>query len=208
MVGGTTGTGAIYPLLSAGKFEIYSSSSNDSYTGTHLKSVKIEGLLGDYSPYSEVLNLNGTTPVETIADFIHVTKMIPIESGNGNVAGTITVRRKSDNQSYCMSSSNESIDGWFMCPSGYIALLNHVSITTTTSGGSVHLRVVRKGRTIYEIPFKFHGQNSMIFSEFSGVILNEGDSCYWMQTNDANTQINTGFLLADITCQVINPIMV
>jgi hypothetical protein len=200
MIGGST-TGTVLPLTTAGKFEIFSGNVNDTVLGSGLRTVLIEGLNNDYEPISEQIDLDGTSAVELVNDYIHVVSAKPVDVGASLAPeGTVIVRRKSDNQPYCSITVNANNDGWFMCPKGYRAVLNHIALTAGNKNGSIRFRIVRKGRTATEVPLRFDNQDAFILPNFVGPILLEGDSAYWLQTANVSASINCAYLLADITC--------
>ncbi len=89
--------GGIYPGFTATLaqiIDIVSTSALDTLLGLGARSVFIEGLDINYNEISEVVNLNGTTPVSTVNTYLRVNFFLCITGGasafvNGNV-GTIT----------------------------------------------------------------------------------------------------------------------
>ena len=87
--------GGVYPwLASAAALEVVSSSTDDDVAGTGVQKVRVGYLDGDYASQSEVLDLDGTTPVPlTDATILRVNSIRATQVGTGGVAaGTITCR--------------------------------------------------------------------------------------------------------------------
>ncbi len=87
--------GGVYPwMASASALEVVSSSANDTLAGTGVQKVRVGYLDGDYSSQSEVISLNGTTPVPlTDTTILRVNSLRVTQVGTGGVAaGLITCR--------------------------------------------------------------------------------------------------------------------
>jgi len=62
---------------------LVSSDANDTLAGTGAITVELFGLLADYTEDSEVVILDGVTPVDTIKTFIRMNRMIVRTAGSG-----------------------------------------------------------------------------------------------------------------------------
>jgi hypothetical protein len=85
----------VYPwIASATALEVVSDSSSDDLTGTGIQKIKIGYLDGDYSSQSQILDMDGTTPVPlTDTTILRVNSIRATQVGTGLVAaGTITCR--------------------------------------------------------------------------------------------------------------------
>jgi hypothetical protein len=86
----------VYPWIAAGgiALEVVSSDGNDTLAGTGVQKVRVSYLDADYSAQSEVLNMNGATPVPlTDTTILRVNSIRATQVGTGGVAaGNITCR--------------------------------------------------------------------------------------------------------------------
>ena len=97
-----------YTLLTAAEtISVVSDDVNDTSTGTGARTVLILGLDGDYLESSEVVTLNGTTPVITTKQFVSIYSVMVLTSGTATIindanegtltfttTGTITLQAK------------------------------------------------------------------------------------------------------------------
>jgi hypothetical protein len=86
--------GLYYWIPSATALEVVSTSANDTLAGTGVQKVRVSYLDADYSAQSEVISLNGLTPVPlTDTTVIRVNSIRATQVGTGLMsAGTINVR--------------------------------------------------------------------------------------------------------------------
>lgn len=71
---------------------IVSGSSDDDATDTGARTVRIYGLDSDYMEFTEVANLDGTTPVTLANSYLRINKMIVLTAGTGGInSGALTV---------------------------------------------------------------------------------------------------------------------
>jgi hypothetical protein len=197
MIAGSSAS-TVYPLTAPVSFQVLyiSDNSNDSIAGTGLRTVLIEGLKGDYSAYSEIVQLNGTTPVNLVEPLIHVNKIIPLSAGsNGQVAGMASVRRSTDNQIYANANNGANDNGFFMCPLGYKAILNHLHVTSGATC-AISIRVFRRGRTMFESIFRIDSiDRSFMLENSPTVMLEYGDALSLFNISTQSCRGTMGFLL-------------
>ena len=204
----STGTGALvvsnnsngflHPLSTAEKFKIVSDNVNDTIAGTGLKTVKVDGLNNAYNPLSEIVEMDGSTDVETVANFRHVHKITPITSGaNIMNEGAITVRNQS-NIIYGRLNAGGlgSFSGWFMCPADTTAVLYNLSVRSSNAN-TIHIIVLRKDQQPPTSEKSFNVLQNELFSLINTPItsLNEGDSVYFYQGTSAETYVSMSFAL-------------
>ena len=86
--------GGLYPFLAAAAtLAVNSSSAADTAAGTGARTVLVSGLNSSYNTVTETVTLNGTTPVNTVNQFLRVNLFTTTSSGSGTVnAGDITLR--------------------------------------------------------------------------------------------------------------------
>jgi len=83
--------GTFVPLATEETLSLASTSASDVSAGAGARTVKIEGLDGNFNPVRAIVTLNGTTPVVTTEAFLRVNKMVVATAGSSLVnAGTIT----------------------------------------------------------------------------------------------------------------------
>jgi len=133
MWGGAESGFADYPFpTSAVKLEIASTSTDDTITGTGMRTILIRGLDANYDTITEVLELNGRTPVITTNNFIRVNFAWGVQAGTGGInAGTIWIADSAtdwtdgvpDTNSYKLSiieaGRGQSAVGVFTAPRGH-----------------------------------------------------------------------------------------
>jgi hypothetical protein len=87
--------GGVYPWIAAGgiALDVVSSSTDDDVAGTGVQKVRVSYLDADYSAQSQVLDMDGTTPVPlTDTTILRVNSIRATQVGTGGVAaGNITV---------------------------------------------------------------------------------------------------------------------
>jgi len=86
--------GGSYPFQAAAtKLEILSASALDTAAGTGARTFTLTGLDTNYNPISEVLTMNGVTPVQSVNSYLRVNGLIMASGGSGQVnAGDVTLR--------------------------------------------------------------------------------------------------------------------
>lgn len=87
--------GGVYtPPLTASKLEVLSDSADDANLGTGAWSTTLQGLNGNYDEVSEIVTLDGVTPVETQNDYIRLNRGFVSDIGThrAGAAGEITIQ--------------------------------------------------------------------------------------------------------------------
>ena len=86
--------GGVYPFLAAAAtLAVSSASAADTAAGTGARTVLVSGLNSSYNTITETVTLNGTTPVNTVNQFLRVNLFTTVTSGSGGVnAGDLTLR--------------------------------------------------------------------------------------------------------------------
>lgn len=89
--------GGIYPFLAAASaLEVVSSSASDGVGGVGARTIVINGLDNLYVEMSEVVTLNGTTPVPLTKSFLRINNSLIMSAGSSEVnVGTIDIRSPS-----------------------------------------------------------------------------------------------------------------
>lgn len=85
---------SLYPFQTAASvLEILSASALDTAAGTGARTMMVVGLDVNFNPVSEIITMNGVTPVQTVNSYLRVNGLNIATSGSGHVnAGDITLR--------------------------------------------------------------------------------------------------------------------
>lgn len=121
-----------YPT-SAGAVTVTSGSSNDDLTGTGARTVKLEGLDGNYDQISVTINMDGTDDVVTTETFLRLFRMSVETAGSGGGgAGTITATIGGNEMARIEPDyDNQSLQANYTIPAGKIGLLKRMQATST-----------------------------------------------------------------------------
>lgn len=86
--------GGNYPWMTAAtSLEVVSSSANDSAAGTGARTIAINGLTAAFAEVTQVITMNGVTPVAVPTQLYRINSISAITAGsNGTNVGTIAVR--------------------------------------------------------------------------------------------------------------------
>ena len=95
--------------------------------------VRIMGLNADYEAITEVVTLNGTTPVSTIGSYLRINSLVTVA---GNAAGTITLSAAGVTYAKINVGIGRSQMSMFSVPAGYSFFLARVDLFSNLSGGS------------------------------------------------------------------------
>lgn len=130
-----TGSGLYTGFPTTGSAEtlsIESSDVNDTAAGTGARTVQLIGLDSSYNEISEVVSLNGTTPVLSTLLFWRMHTANVQSAGSGGVnAGIITIRHSTTTAnvfSKIPAGRNQSSEAVFTVPAGHTALLRRLSV--------------------------------------------------------------------------------
>lgn len=121
---------------------IVSSSIEDDAGGSGVDAVFVEGLDGDFKLQSELVVLDGTTPVTSTNSYVHVHEMnvLNITTSGTTNAGNITATQSSSGGTlgYILAGDSISKHGQFLIPDGYNALMlgGEYSVYRTSGSGS------------------------------------------------------------------------
>lgn len=84
--------GSINIMTSADTLDVVSSSASDDSVGTGVRSILITGISGDSEPQTEIVVMDGTTPVTTSNTWLGVNRVVALSTGsNLSAVGTITI---------------------------------------------------------------------------------------------------------------------
>jgi len=118
------GNQAVYVQPTAGmQMELVSSSANDAAAGTGARTVEVTYIEATtYLEKKEIVTLNGTTPVATVAvNMFRINKLRVLTTGSGQkAAGKIDIRNLADTPIYgtILAGANESQQCIYTVPAG------------------------------------------------------------------------------------------
>jgi hypothetical protein len=110
-----------YPwITTASKLKISSDDAADTATtGTGAWTVIVYGLDANYNEINEVLEMNGTTEVETENTYIRVYRMFVLTAGTGGgAAGTISLKQSTTTVAKIVNGNNQTLMGVYTIPAG------------------------------------------------------------------------------------------
>lgn len=105
--------------------EVVSSSTDDDSAGTGARTIRIDGLDANWDMISEIVTLDGTTPVVTVGEFIRINAVEVTTAGTGRTnAGNITLRDASAGatRSYIAVGRGRAEVGMVSVPRGHMML--------------------------------------------------------------------------------------
>ncbi len=125
---------------------VSSSSTDDASAGTGARTVTVYGLDADYNEISELVTLNGQTPVNTTKSYLRVNRMIVRSAGSGGAnageiyTGTGTVTSGVPANVYAVingiAGSNQTLMALWTVPAGYTAYLLQYDISNGTTSNT------------------------------------------------------------------------
>jgi hypothetical protein len=146
---------------SATTASIVSSSTADAAAGTGARTVQISGLDANYVVQSEIVTMNGTTPVVTTNTYIRLNRMATITAGSGNdTAGTITATVDSVVTCSIVGEENQSHVAHYTIPADTYGYVNQMQFGVG-SGKEVEIQVkVRSFGGVYRTVAAFFDYQS------------------------------------------------
>jgi len=132
--------GTLTRMTAADTFNVVSTSANDTSAGTGAQSIIIYGIDENYLAITEVVTLNGTTPVVTTNQWIGVNRAaIYLAGSGGENAGdiNITVTTSGVAQAQIPTSAGSSQHAFFFVQAGHQALMDwlYINMVKISGGG-------------------------------------------------------------------------
>lgn len=113
-------------LDSAMILNVVSTSINDTLAGSGARTVYIAGLDANYNEQSEILTLNGTTPVNTINDYVWAHTLMVLTAGStGYNEGILTLNDTITLMTMPIQFNN-AYNAAYMVPAGYTFYLERI----------------------------------------------------------------------------------
>lgn len=131
---------------------ISSSSASDTSAGTGARTVRVEGLDGNYNVVSETVTLNGQTAVNTTNSYLYINSFYVITTGSGGVnagninagTGTVTAGVPAVLYDIIATGYNNRTTGHYCVPAGYTGYMTSGVITTGQASGSTSVTAFLK----------------------------------------------------------------
>jgi hypothetical protein len=137
-LGGTRARPSVASVLT-----VSSTSTADDSAGTGVRSIIVQGLLADYTRKTNLVIMDGTTPVSTTDAFIRVQRVGAFETGStGRAVGTITVSHPEGPLAVILPGATQSLTSHFTIPAGEEALVPQLSYDGGTEKDPVELRIL------------------------------------------------------------------
>jgi len=162
----TAATHSLSLRTSAAAIQVSSTSAADTLLGTGARAIKVTGLAADWTPYTETIELNGTSVVTSAGTFIRVTSAELSASGTyaglpgvtpptGANIGVINVSY-ADDATVILSmpiQSGREFASCFTVPKGYYMGIDLIA-TTVSANKTCDLDIyARRGANIVVAPF-------------------------------------------------------
>lgn len=138
----------ILPLAPAAlQLKVSSSSADDTASGTGARTVFVGGLDANHNEISEIVTLNGQTPVLTTQSFLHINNAYVATAGSGLSAagdiyfgdGVVTAGVPATVYDLIKFDYNQRITGSYTVPAGYTAYVSQGLFSAGQPGGSAQV---------------------------------------------------------------------
>lgn len=138
----------IIPFPSAAlQLKVSSSSADDTAAGTGARTVFVGGLDANHNEISEIVTLNGQTPVLTTQSFLHINSAYVATAGSGLSAagdiyfgdGVVTAGVPATVYDLIKFDYNQRITGSYTVPAGYTAYVSQGLFSAGQPGGSAQV---------------------------------------------------------------------
>lgn len=145
----SAGTDYIFPSAAMGMEVISTDNTNDKAGGTGALTVKICYLTNTFDQKSEIVTLNGTTAVPTVATDIYRINAFCVYSWGsaGKNAGIITIRHLDDTPIYehIAVGKNTSRSFFYTVPNGYMLSISNIYFSASANAAGKRVLVTTMG---------------------------------------------------------------
>lgn len=166
-------------LTAAETLQLSSDDADDNAAGTGARTVEIFGLDANYDPISEVVTLNGTTPVLTANQYIRCNRMIIRSAGASEGAeGTITTETAGGTaQAQVNNGFNQSLMAIWTVPAGKVFIIKYTEASIGKGKEGLFELKVRPPGEVFQTKkaLKVFEKKSATRREFGGVIDEKSD---------------------------------
>ena len=119
-------------------YPVAATQMNLAGTAGDTASIQINGLDSKYLPISEVLALNGATPVETVKSYLRINSMQVTVGSATNPSGVVTLKDLTNTTIYAQINTGvgRTQAGIYTVPAGYTFYLSRVDANTSLNGNN------------------------------------------------------------------------
>lgn len=119
-------------------YPVAATKMNLAGTAGDTASIQINGLDANYNPISEVLILNGATPVETIKSYLRINSMQVTAGSATNPSGVVTLKDLTNTTIYAQINTGvgRTQAAIYTVPAGYTFYLSRVNGYTSLNGNN------------------------------------------------------------------------
>lgn len=132
--------GGLFPFLSSAQtLEVVSTSAADAAAGTGARTVLVSGLNSSYATISEVVTLNGVTPVSTVNQYLRINLFTTTAAGSGEEnAGDITLRVSGGGtvQNIIRAGFGFGRSGVYTVPAGFTFFMTSAVFSVSSPNGA------------------------------------------------------------------------
>lgn len=129
------------------QMKVSSSSANDTSTGTGARTVYLSGLDASHEEVSEIITLNGQTPVLTTNSYLHINNAYVATAGSGLSAagdiyfgdGVVTLGVPATVYDLIKFDYNQRITASYTIPAGYTGYVSEGLFSAGQPGGSAQV---------------------------------------------------------------------
>lgn len=135
------GPTGVYVFPTVGQqMKFVSSSANDTLAGTGIQKIHIHYLDSNYAVHTETVNMNGTTPVSTVAtDIFRINAMHAYQVGSGGVAAgniSLTNTGATVTYAYLTAGMNWARQAIYTVPAGVTGYITHWQASSGSASGN------------------------------------------------------------------------
>lgn len=181
---------------------IVSTSNNDTAAGTGWRTVQLHGLDDNFGWTSEIITMNGTTPVVSQNSYRRMNRVNSVTVGSaGGSAGVITVRQQTSTELMAtnLAGVNNLSKCYFCVPRGFYGLIYLATLTPRGSFGyesRIHVRESSGLGNIIGAPSRFN--NGTLFFESPYLVNPEAEMFMTANLASGGAQVIEGFMQAII----------
>ena len=136
----------IYPT-SATVMKVSSTSADDTAAGTGARTIRVDGLNANYNEISEIVTLNGQTPVVTNNVFIRVFRSFVITAGSADTAagtiyigdGVVTAGVPATIYAVIPLGENQTLMAMWTVPAGYTFYMSRGSFSAASNNAAQYV---------------------------------------------------------------------
>lgn len=131
------GTPRILPTAAAAGAAVSTSTADANPSGTGARTIQVEGLDADYNEISEVVSLNGTTPVVLANTYLRINRAYVLHCGTGMTnAGAITIYIGADPQAYIQTGKGQTLQTFGTLPANKNWIITNYSLGVGRMAGT------------------------------------------------------------------------